>query len=418
MSVSVSRVGAAVPVNAAWAFAGNAVYALSQWSVLVILARLAAPETVGRYAVGLAVCAPVLLLANLSLRTVQVTDARGEHRFADHLTLRLLTCAGALAVIAVTGAVIGGETGLVVLLVGIAKAVDALADVCFGLFQRHERLVHVAVSLIVNGLGTVTLTGGIYAVTGSLPWAVTGSIGASVLAVLCCLVPARALLARDITARAVAAARRESVVSLARIALPLGIASALTSLSANLPLYAVHELLGTREAGIFAALAYVGLAATTVISAVGQAVLPGLSRLYANGDRAGLLWLLGRLVGGAAVAGALAVGAVVALGRPALALVYGAPYMEHATLLAWLVAATGIGAVAWFLDAAVSAARRFGDQLRTGFLVLAVVAAAALLLVPRFGLAGAAWTAVLASVAQVLFKGLVLARTMRGTGWS
>ena len=54
--------------NFAWMLVGNGVYAATQWGVLVVIAKLGAPELVGRFALGLAVCAPVFLLSRLALR--------------------------------------------------------------------------------------------------------------------------------------------------------------------------------------------------------------------------------------------------------------------------------------------------------------------------------------------------------------
>src|SRR4051794_16358727 len=62
--------------NFTWTFVGNVIYAACQWGMLVVLAKVARPETVGNFALALAVTAPVIMLTNLQLRAVQATDAR------------------------------------------------------------------------------------------------------------------------------------------------------------------------------------------------------------------------------------------------------------------------------------------------------------------------------------------------------
>ncbi|MCS7287466.1 MAG: hypothetical protein RMK30_10780, partial [Anaerolineae bacterium] len=57
--------------NFAWTFAGNVVYALSQWGMMVSIAKFGSPEMVGRFALGLAITAPVILFTGLALRPVQ-----------------------------------------------------------------------------------------------------------------------------------------------------------------------------------------------------------------------------------------------------------------------------------------------------------------------------------------------------------
>ncbi len=67
------------------------VYAASQVGVLALLANLASPATVGRYALGLAIVTPILLFTKLQLRWVLATDVRRNHSFSDYLGTRLLT---------------------------------------------------------------------------------------------------------------------------------------------------------------------------------------------------------------------------------------------------------------------------------------------------------------------------------------
>jgi O-antigen/teichoic acid export membrane protein len=111
--------------NFSWTLVGNVVYAACQWGMLVVLAKLGSREIVGQFTLGLAVTAPVLMLANLQLRAVQVTDARHEYCFGDYLGLRLITTGLALLVIVLITVVAGyrWETSLIILVVGLAKAV-------------------------------------------------------------------------------------------------------------------------------------------------------------------------------------------------------------------------------------------------------------------------------------------------------
>ena len=85
--------------NFSWTLVGNVVYAACQWGMLTVLAKLGSPEAVGQFSLGLAVGAPVMMLANLQLRGIQATDARREYAFGDYLALRLLTTALAYGVI-------------------------------------------------------------------------------------------------------------------------------------------------------------------------------------------------------------------------------------------------------------------------------------------------------------------------------
>src|SRR5487761_2005637 len=82
--------------NFAWMTIGNAVYAASQWGMVSVLARLGSPEIVGQYALGVAVSTPILMLAQLNLRSVIATDVKREHSFADYRGVRLISLSLAL----------------------------------------------------------------------------------------------------------------------------------------------------------------------------------------------------------------------------------------------------------------------------------------------------------------------------------
>ncbi|MGH6919663.1 MAG: lipopolysaccharide biosynthesis protein, partial [Geminicoccaceae bacterium] len=137
-----SLIGAAAIMGA-----GQIVYVLCQWGILIIVARSGGPETVGRFALALAITAPVMLLSNLALRAALVTDVRGEHPLGRYLALRLASAAIGLAV--VVGLALGfeGEVALLIVVVGLAKSSESLSDVLYGIAQRHERFDLIARSM-------------------------------------------------------------------------------------------------------------------------------------------------------------------------------------------------------------------------------------------------------------------------------
>ena len=77
--------------NFGWVLSGNFAYALSQWAMLAVIARLGNASMVGIFALGLAVTAPIAMLANLQLRSILATDIANEFGFGEYLLLRLLT---------------------------------------------------------------------------------------------------------------------------------------------------------------------------------------------------------------------------------------------------------------------------------------------------------------------------------------
>ncbi|MET7420469.1 lipopolysaccharide biosynthesis protein [Dactylosporangium sp. NPDC005555] len=402
--------------NVGWGVAGNAGYALCQWLVLVVVARLGTEAMVGDYALGLAVGAPLVLLANLSLRTVLVTDTFHEHPFRRYLRVRLAGMAAATASVCVAVWVFDLPAAVVVL-VGLAKAFDGVGDIYLGLLQRHHDQRGIAIAQLANGALTIALTGVLLSATGSVAWAAAGSAMGSLIAWLgfCAPLASRVL---DATAKTGPRKRHTHRFSppgpgaLVWTALPLGLASAITSLTANVPRYALQDRLGAAALGAFAAAGYLVLTGNVLVSAVAQTLLPRLVELRASGAKDRFAALVRQALAGIAVAGVLAVWAAELFGAKVLRTVYGESYAEDAGTLTVLTVATAVAATCFVLDAALSAVRRFTGQLAVNAAVCAAAVLAALVLVPRYGISGAAWATVAAAAVHAGLKWELLRRDL------
>lgn len=394
--------------NFAWTFVGNGVYAGSQWGMLVLLAKLGSPEMVGQFTLGLAITAPVVMLTNLQLRVVQSTDASEQYRFGHYLALRLLATALALGVI-IAIAFGGGyrsETAWVVVLMGLAKAIEAVSDICHGVLQQKEQLDRLSQSLMIKGLLSLLLLGIGVALTGSL---IVGSlclIGAW-LAVLvfydlpCCQ---QLLRAYPNLGSLRPCWQWAALGPLLGTSLPLGIVMMLISLNTNIPRYFIEGALGERELGIFSALAYLMIVGSMVVNALGNSASPRLARYYAQGNRQAFGRLTLQMVLMGAGLGLGAVGVSLLAGRPLLTLIYRPEYAEQVSLLVWLMVAAGLGYVGSFLGYIVSAARYFRVQVPLFMGVTGVSAIACWWLLPQYQLLGAAYALTLSAAIQLLIS--------------
>src|SRR6516162_9856653 len=290
-------------MNFLWTLTGNVFYAACQWGILVVLAKLGTSQMVGEFALALAITAPVVIGAGLSLRSIQATDATSQYRFGDYLFLRLLTtgAAGLVIIGIVWFSSYGWHTDAIILIVGLAKGLESVSDIFYGLLQQHERMDRIAVSMIIKGLlslGAVTsaiyLSGDLLLGVCSLAavWALILALydircGASVLRTPSDLEHPKVGFCSGIARRLQVHWRPSALGTLTLLALPVGIVMALISFNANIPRYFIEHHLGTRELGIFAALAYPLAAGTTVVGALGQSATPRLARHYADGDWSG-----------------------------------------------------------------------------------------------------------------------------------
>jgi O-antigen/teichoic acid export membrane protein len=418
--------------NFSWTMIGNLIYAGSQWGILVALTKLGGPEMTGQFTLGLAVTAPVFMLTNLQLRQIQATDATLLYPFNDYLGLRLLCTLVALGAVGMIAICSGyrWQTMAVVLLVGLAKGLESISDMCYGLFQQHERMDRIAISLMLRGpLALLCLSLGVW-LSGS---AIAGVLG-MVLAWSTVLIghdlrqSAQLLTSISVDTNRVSTNRFGNALAqlkpnwngsklwpLVQLALPLGLVMMLFSLSANLPSYFIVASLGKQvgnqaeaELGIFNAIAYLMVAGNIIVGALGDSASPRLAKYYASGDRSAYGLLLGRLIGIGSVLGAGVLAIAIIGGGPLLSLLYSPAYAQRQTLFIWLMAGSGIQYVASFLGYGITAARYFKVQIPISLTSTVCLAAACLWLIPAQGLIGAAIALLIGAVAKLLISGAVI----------
>ncbi len=395
--------------NAAWTLAGNTVYAVCQWGMLVLLAKIGSVAKVGQFGLALAVTAPVVQLASLALRAIQSTDARREYSPAEVLALRLASLAIAALAIVLAAIVVAqrlsAEVAWVVAGVGAAKIVESISDVLNGVLQQRERMAPIARSLVLRGVtGLIGLTTGVLA-TGRVAWGAIGYAlawtGVLLLYDLPCAV--RALeeeggSRRDLVPHGSAS----RLLGLAKLAAPLGVVMMLIALVSAIPRYFLVRAAGEAAVGVFTALSSLILVGTLVVGALGASASPRLARLHAAGDLNGFRRLLGRLALSGVVLGIAGVAVAALAGRPILRIVYTAEYAAYAGDLVWIMVAGALAYVAAFLGYGLTAARILKQQVGLFAAVALASTLASAWLVPGHGVRGAAWALLAGYAVQLL----------------
>jgi O-antigen/teichoic acid export membrane protein len=394
--------------GAGWALAGNLGYAAFQYGILMVIAKLGTATDVGRFALALAVAAPVMMLTNLQLRAALVTDAKREHPFGSYLALRLIGAFVALVVIAIAASSYDRVTSTIIVLVGLAKTVESVGDIVQGLLQRSEQFPRMTASLLGRGAASLAVVGTVLYVTHNLALSVLG-LGCAWIAILAAI-DFRAARLLDSLRPIVAL---PALGELVRVTFPLGVVACLGSLIANIPRYAVEEHLGPAALGHFAAMAYLMVAAVQPLLAVGIVASPRLASAYARDvseyrQLAGTLLMVGVALGAAVAIVTLLIGPGI------LTIAFSPEYAAHVSVLRWLGLATGLSCVNSVLGYALTGARRFTSQLWFTIVALAFSWVATEMLVPSYGLAGAAWAVILAEISRLLCFGAYFAVLVRG----
>jgi O-antigen/teichoic acid export membrane protein len=403
--------------NFLWSLLGGVIYGACQWGMLMTLAKLGSTVMVGRFSLGLAICAPVIMFTNLHLRAVQITDAKDEYVFGDYLGLRLLTTAFAFLVIAgiVLACGYGGQTAGVVLVIGAAKCVESISDVFYGLFQKHERMDMIALSMILKGSLSLLALGIVVYMIGSVLWGVAALFCVWSVVLLAYDLPRASFSFRTASEVSILSPRWNVITlgKLAWLALPLGLVMLLISLNTNIPRYFVKLHLGEGPLGIFAAMAYLIVAGNMIVHALGQSVSPKLARFYAAADTLAYRKLLLKMLGFAFFIGISAVAVAYFAGGSLLTLIYKPEYAQRVDVFVLVMIAA---AISWFsssLGYGITAARLFKVQVPLNAGMMVIVLAGSAWLIPGKGLVGAGIVLISAFACKAFASLLVVFWAMR-----
>jgi O-antigen/teichoic acid export membrane protein len=398
--------------NLSWTLAGNIAYAGCQWLVIALIAKLGSQQMVGQFTLGVAVCAPIMLMTGLALRVVQANDVRSERTFATYLGLRLIATCVALLAIAVITAVgsYSRVTSLVILLVAAAKAAEATSEIVWGQLQQQEHMSSIARSMMLKGSLSVVAVAGLLAATSDLVLATAGFTAAWIgTLVLYDLPVGRSKFFSSLRP----SFERSALIRLARIAFPLGIVVMLASYSVNIPRYFIISFRNESQLGVFSAIANLMLVGTTMMTALGQSVTPRLARSYLDGDRARFLRLLRLLIAAAVALGGLGVLVAATIGEQVLTLLYTPDYAHSTEVFVLVMVAAFASYFGNMFGVAVVAAGEFRLPVPLHVLNIGLVIVGSLLAVERAGTVGAAWVLVVSNVVMAIGFGMLVVRCIR-----
>jgi O-antigen/teichoic acid export membrane protein len=210
---------------------------------------------------------------------------------------------------------------------------------------------------------------------------------------------------------AVSDEQRPPLLGLAWLSLPLGLTVFISSLNTSVPLYVLEAWHGEAVLGRLAAMLYLVLAPSAVVSSWGQAVMPRLASHHAHGERWAFRRLTRRAVAWTAALGVVGVVLIAAVGPALLGVIYGEAYASGSRApFTCLMTAGALGLVASALGQAVTATRAFSRLLLPSLAVAAITAAASLALAPRFGVLGTCGAMVVANASACVAMAWVLLR--------
>lgn len=395
--------------NFLWNLIGNVIYGACQWGTIVVIAKLTSSEKLGHFALGLAVTAPIIMFFSMQLRAVQATDVKEAYCFKEYLRHRLVASILALLTIFAITQFYGRNARLVVLAIAVAKSIESIGDIFYGLFQHRERMDRISQSMMIKGITSLIALGAVVWMSRSVLFgALSLSVSWLIVLVLFDLRYVRKFISNK-SSWFKMGYDLGRIRSLTIKALPLGVASILMSVNSNVPRYLIDSHMGPSQLGIFSALAYPVVAGSVIIMALGQAVTPRLASFYFEHDLHAFKIYISKMV---LVALFMALGGVAIAawaGRPFLKLAYTMEYSKYVSEFIVIMVAGGISYFGYILGYALTAAQRYRIQAVSFAASLITTLLAGFLLIPIHGLLGGAYAMIIGSVSQILIESVQLA---------
>lgn len=412
--------------NFLWNAAGNGIFSLSQWGILVVFAKLGSTTLVGQVVYGLALTTPLFVIAGLQLRSIQATDAGSRYTLGQYLGLRALTTIAAVIVAVLVAALTwsaDSRVALIVLLWVLSKTVDAGSDAVYGFCQQTERMDYVGLSLILRGLFAVASVAVLFRVSHSALLALAGLVVGWSAVFILFDIPVTRILLRERQRLSCSSDRaadtlrlvfnRRQLAPLLLEAAPLGVVAFLLAIQIQVPRYVVTGLLHVNELGLFSAAAYLTFVGTTLVNALGAPACVRLAQYHLNGSRSAFCRLMMKLLLVATALGAAGILVSVCAGGRVLAFLYTKEYSRVAGVLTMLCAAGALSYVASFLGYGMTALHRYKIQVPIFVGVVLITLLSCYWLTGLYGIMGTAAGMLIGNLGQVLMSAAVVWRTIQ-----
>lgn len=373
--------------------AGTLCYMVSQWLLLIIIARQLGLEASGQYVYFLAILTPTVELLSFGLRLSLASDVK--RRFPDG-TYYLARSLGMILFLIVGGFAIElseKQHFLGWLVVGL-KLIDMTANLIQAFWIREQTAYRYGVSQLLSlamllplGLGAILFCSDPRALL--LAYA-----GARLIS----------LIGYDFRYRGtidtVHTSNVASVIPLIRLSMPLALAALLAALTLSIPRLYIENLYDEETLAHYAILIYFVLIALLLPNTITQLLVPryallGIQRLVS------LPMLLGSILLCAGYGATLSF-SLYLIGTPLIEIIYGIDYQSEGTefwLLGVLVCVKSLYVIGTMVIAAV---RQFRVTLAVNLVSIAMLLVLCGFLTQRWGIQGSLWSEISATLGGLL----------------
>lgn len=395
--------------RAKWLLGGNIIFAFSQWLMLIFFSRMSDPTQLGYYSYALAVTAPIFLLSNLQLRPLLVADLNTSKSFSfsQYFSLRIITIV--LAIVVSLFFISGNTTFSIVVLtlVVLIKASEAFSDIIYAYYNASKKTTFISKSLTIKSLLVI--------ISSFLVLYFTNNIIYSLIATLCGYILVLIFLdfRKNLDYIKNIKILDRDFKAIVFSGLPLGIAVMLVSLQTNIPRYFLEYYSSIEFVGIYTIFYYFLVIGGIIINSVCQYLSPYFSEYYQTLNTNKLKAIIIQAFFISLILGLIGLLISLPLHKFIIQTIYGDSYVEYSYLLPYIMLAAVFSYLSVVSGYLLTSLKMLKIQMPVFILLAFLTLLYSYVLIPSYGLLGAAYTTILSAATQFLVTSIIVLKRIR-----
>jgi O-antigen/teichoic acid export membrane protein len=390
--------------RAKWLLGGNLIFSLSQWLIMIMIARLASKENLGKYALALAIVLPIYALTNLQLRPLFILDDNGnrKYNYSNFYYLRLLSSFIGILICIIFGFYYN-EILLILLIVAGIKFLESLSDIIYAFYNSKDKTYLISKSLLLKGMGGVLacFLGLTYF---NFNWAIF-FILLNYFLIWYFLDNKFILKTKEIS-------QKKLNFKILNQAIPMGVTLGLVTLQSSIPRIFLNNYESTELVGILSVLSYFVVIGSIFINSICQYLSPKIVKFWIN-DIKGFIknYIFMQVI--SLLFGFFVLFFCYFFGNIILNLVYGEKFIEYEKELNLIMFSGVFLYLSTVNGFTLTSIGYIGKQVYIfGFIVLTTLLSS-YILIPRLGMDGAIYSMVIAYFTQFIVTSLVIIYKLR-----
>jgi O-antigen/teichoic acid export membrane protein len=404
--------------SSVYTLSANVLLAASNWLLLVVIAKQFSTLELGQFVLVLSITSPAFLFASFKVRTLLVVDRQWDFSLEEYASARLLANAVVTILIMLVITLNWPELAPVAGIVLLYKWCDSWTEFCHSYQRRLQRFtqaslllssrsclsIFMVIGASLLGLGFIwvlllwALVTVLFTVLDSwFFYTTSGQYEPHPLSMV-------TIFSWRSVKRAFVLYRRYFTVACALI---------ISSLFVYLPNFFLSKQLNVEAAGQFAAISYFLVAGGIIINSLSQVVTPKLSIYFQQQNERDFSLLVKQLCWLGLLLGIAGLTVSWFFGEFFLRVFYTPQIAEYSHVLNWVMLAAAVRYIYIFIGTAMASMERFAIQTKIYACGLVAMFVACYILIPEYGVLGAAQAMLIATLVELGLFVLVVKSQVR-----